>query len=165
MKHLLDSNTLIEAKNRYYGMTICPGYWSWLIHQHQAMEIASIVQVRDELSKGNDELTHWAKENAEIFDAANDANTQAVFASIASKIAEQIPLMKPGAVEDFLGGADPWLIAKAMTTGAVVVTQEAYNPAVRRKFTIPNVCEAFGVPYMNTFELLNKLEARFVMHT
>ena len=31
MIYLLDSNTLIEAKNRYYGMTICPGYWSWVI--------------------------------------------------------------------------------------------------------------------------------------
>lgn len=165
MKHLLDSNTLIEAKNRYYGMSICPGYWSWLIHQHQALEIASIVQVRDELSIGNDELTQWVKENAEIFDEASDANTQAAFASIASKMAEQIPLMKPGALEDFLAGADPWLIAKAMSTGAVVVTHEAYNPQIKRKFTIPNVCEVFGVPYMNTFELLNKLEARFEMHS
>ena len=59
MKHLLDSNTLIEAKNCYYGMTICPGYC---------------------------------------------------------------------------------------------------------KFTIPNVCSLFGVPYMNTFELLGKLDARFVLH-
>ncbi|WP_122828782.1 DUF4411 family protein, partial [Pseudomonas viridiflava] len=61
MKHLLDSNTLIEAKNRYYGMTICPGYWSWIVQQHQALEIASIVQVRDELARGNDDLTQWVK--------------------------------------------------------------------------------------------------------
>lgn len=25
MIYLLDSNTLIEAKNRYYGMAVCPG--------------------------------------------------------------------------------------------------------------------------------------------
>lgn len=57
MKHLLDSNTLIEAKNRYYAMTVCPGYWAWILQQHQALEVASIVPVRDELAKGNDDLT------------------------------------------------------------------------------------------------------------
>ncbi len=71
--------------------------------------------------------------------------------------------MKVGALEEFLGGADPWLIAKAITTGATVVTHEVLNREVKRKFIIPNVCEMFGVPYMNTFELLNKLEARFVL--
>jgi len=26
MIYLLDANTLIEAKNRYYSMSVCPGY-------------------------------------------------------------------------------------------------------------------------------------------
>ena len=30
MNYLLDANTLIEAKNRYDQMSICPGYWDWL---------------------------------------------------------------------------------------------------------------------------------------
>ena len=34
MIYLLDTNTLIEAKNRYYSMTICPGYWSWILQSH-----------------------------------------------------------------------------------------------------------------------------------
>lgn len=164
MKHLLDSNTLIEAKNRYYGMSICPGYWSWLLHQHQALEIASIVPVRDELAKGNDELTKWVKENSTIFEEASDADTQVAFANIVTRIAEQAAVMKAGALDEFLSGADPWLIAKAMTTGAMVVTHEVYNPDIKRKYTIPNVCKLFGIPFMNTFELLNKLDARFVMH-
>ncbi|WP_256823064.1 MULTISPECIES: DUF4411 family protein [unclassified Pseudomonas] len=164
MKHLLDSNTLIEAKNRYYGMTICPGYWAWILQQHQALEIASIVPVRDELAKGNDDLTHWVKSNAQLFEDASDERTQVAFGYIVAKIAEQAPLMKVGALEEFLEGADPWLIAKAMTTGAVVVTHEVYNPDIKRKYTIPNVCSLVGVSYMNTFELLGKLDARFVLH-
>ncbi len=164
MKHLLDSNTLIEAKNRYYGMSICPGYWAWILQQHQALEIASIVPVRDELAKGNDDLTQWVKSNAHLFEDASDVSTQAAFGHIVTKIAEQVPVMKSGALEEFLEGADPWLIAKAMTTGAVVVTHEVHNPDIKRKFTIPNVCSLFGVPFMNTFELLGKLDARFVLH-
>lgn len=164
MKHLLDSNTLIEAKNRYYAMTICPGYWAWILQQHHALEIASIVPVRDELAKGNDELTQWVKSNASLFENSSDQQTQVAFGSIVSRIAEQVPMMKAGALEEFLEGADAWLIAKAMTTGAVVVTHEVYNPDIKRKYTIPNVCSLFGVPYMNTFELLDKLDARFVLH-
>lgn len=164
MKHLLDSNTLIEAKNRYYGMTICPGYWAWILQQHQALEIASIVPVRDELAKGNDDLTQWVKSNAQLFEDASDERTQVAFGYIVAKIAEQAPLMKVGALEEFLEGADPWLIAKAMTTGAVVVTHEVYNPDIKRKYTIPNVCSLVGVSYMTTFELLGKLDARFVLH-
>lgn len=164
MKHLLDSNTLIEAKNRYYGLTICPGYWAWILQQHQALEVASIVPVRDELAKGNDDLTQWVKGNAHLFEDASDERTQAAFGHIVAKIAQQAPLMKAGALEEFLEGADPWLIAKAMTMGAVVVTHEVYNPDIKRKYTIPNVCSLVGVSYMNTFELLGKLDARFVLH-
>lgn len=164
MKHLLDSNTLIEAKNRYYGLTICPGYWAWILQQHQALEVASIVPVLDELAKGNDDLTQWVKGNAHLFEDASDERTQTAFGHIVAKIAQQAPLMKAGALEEFLEGADPWLIAKAMTTGAVVVTHEVYNPDIKRKYTIPNVCSLVGVSYMNTFELLGKLDARFVLH-
>ena len=71
--------------------------------------------------------------------------------------------MKDGALEEFLAGADPWLIAKARVTGALVVTHERLNLQNRRKFLIPNVCQHFGVTCLNTFELLNLLEARFVL--
>ena len=40
MNYLLDSNTLIEAKNRYYQMRVCPGYWAW-IARNQAVGRAS----------------------------------------------------------------------------------------------------------------------------
>ncbi len=78
-------------------------------------------------------------------------------------MASTAPQMKAGALDEFLGGADPWLIAKAMTINATVVTHEQLNLAARRKFLIPNVCQHFGVPFVDTFELLNALEARFVL--
>lgn len=162
MKHLLDSNTLIEAKNRYYGMDICPGFWAWLRLKHQELELASISLVGDELKKGNDQLADWARNYPALFLDVSDQATQQAFGQIAATLAEAVD-MKVGALEDFLGGADPWLIAKAMTTGAVVVTHEVYSPGIKKKFSIPNVCRLFDVPYMNTFELLNKLSAQFVL--
>jgi len=31
MPYLLDSNVFIEAKNKYYRFSLCPGFWDWLI--------------------------------------------------------------------------------------------------------------------------------------
>ncbi|WP_353525900.1 DUF4411 family protein [Denitromonas iodatirespirans] len=58
-----------------------------------------------------------------------------------------------------------WLVAKAKATGATVVTHEKLNLAIRKKFLIPNVCRVFGVKWIDTFELLETLEARFVLPT
>lgn len=164
MIYLLDANTLIEAKNRYYGMHICPGYWSWVLRSHEQGVVASIATVGDELKRGNDELAHWAKQNAAIFMAVSDEATQAAFVRVASHVASQAAQMKPGALEEFLGGADPWLIAKAMTLpDFVVVTHEQFNLQMRRKFSIPNVCQPFGLPWLDTFAVLGQTKANFVL--
>lgn len=163
MKHLLDANTLIEAKNHYYGMAFCPAFWQWLLLQNQVMALASITSVKDEIAKGKDELATWTAENPAFFHDISDEHTQAAYIEVATHLAELAPKMKVGALEEFLSGADPWLIAKAMCTGATVVTHEVLNFEAKRKFIIPNVCKHFDVPYMNTFELLHTLDARFVL--
>lgn len=163
MIYLLDANTLIEAKNRYYQMSICPGYWDWLQQVYPYGEVARIRSVRDELQRGNDALADWAKDHAPLFMDESDEATQVAFAQVAQHVASAAPQMKPGALDEFLSGADPWLIAKAMTIDATVVTHEQLNLAARRKFLIPNVCQHFGVRFVDTFELLNALEARFVL--
>jgi hypothetical protein len=162
MKHLLDANTLIEAKNRYYSMTICPAYWDWLRIQHGAEQLASIIPIKDELTRGKDDLAEWAKENAGLFLSVDDEATQQAFGEVA-QLAAQTPGMRPGALDEFLRVADPWLIAKAMTTGATLVTHEVLNLAAKRKFIIPNLCRDLDVRCINTFELLHDLDARFVL--
>lgn len=163
MTYLLDANTLIEAKNRYYQMSICPGYWDWLHKANQTGEVVSIRSVRDELLHGNDALAEWTRGHSYLFLDESDQATQTAFAQVAQHVANAAPQMKAGALDEFLGGADPWLIAKAMTINATVVTHEQLNLATRRKFLIPNVCQHFGVPFVDTFELLNALQARFVL--
>lgn len=164
MTYLLDSNTLIEAKNRYYTMTVCPGYWNWVQQQYGAGTISSIEPVASELIRGNDSLAEWAKNNNGLFLPVTDAATQQAFVQVAQYVAQQAQGMKVGALEEFLDGADPWLIAKAMTTPeSIIVTHEQFNPQLRRKFSIPNVGQFFGITCINTFELLNRTEARFVL--
>ena len=71
---------------------------------------------------------------------------------MAQHVASTALQMKAGAIEEFLGGADPWLIAKAMTMNATVVTHEQLNLAACGKFLIPNVCQHFEVPFVDTLE-------------
>lgn len=162
MIYLLDANTLIEAKNRYYSMTICSGYWAWILQSHDQGVVASIETVGQELQRGNDELAAWSKTHNDLFWTVSDEATQKAFAQVATHVANSAMLMKAGAVEDFLSGADPWLIAKAMTIpDCVLVTHEQLNLQRKNKFIIPNVCQHFGVRWADTFHVLDATGARF----
>jgi hypothetical protein len=58
---------------------------------------------------------------------------------------------------DFARGADGWLVAYAKAKGCIVVTLETINPDIKRKVPIPNVCQVFGVQFVDTFEMLRRL--------
>lgn len=163
MTYLLDSNTLIEAKNRYYQMRFCPGYWTWLTRSKRNGQLASVESVGMELRRGTDELAQWAVQEADLFLPESDDETQTAFAEVAGHLAAQVGNMKAGALNEFLGGADPWLIAKARVLGHTIVTHERLDTGNRRKFLIPNVCQHYGVECINTFDMLNRLEARLVL--
>lgn len=161
MSYLLDANTFIEAKNRYYGMEICPGYWEWLIDKNKSHALSSIDMIRNELEKGNDDLAVWAKNNKVLFQSCHDIPTQKAYAKVA-RYAATLPNLKPGALNEFLAVADSWLIAKALATSSIIVTHEQHNPDAKKKILIPNICSHFNVKWMDTFELLTELEAKFV---
>lgn len=118
--------------------------------------------VYQELSAGNDDLAAWVKLRREQFVSEADDATQIKFAEVSNHVSN-LPDKKVGEVQFFLGGADPWLIAKAAVIGATVVTSEKKVPDVSKKVKIPNVCEHFNVPYINSFELLRTLNAQFVL--
>lgn len=161
MKFLLDSNTFIQAKNSYYSMAICPGFWDWLLHSNTEHGVCSIDLVKKELDRGDDDLTKWAQNNSHIFLPVSDEKTQQIFKEVADYVMSSG--FKEAVKNDFLGGADPWLIAKAKATDTIIVTHEQYNEEAKRKIFIPNICQQFNVPYINTFEMLNTLKAQFVL--
>lgn len=161
MRYLLDANTYIEAKNQYYGMDICPAYWDWLDRQFALGTIASVDMIGRELKEGNDELANWVRERPDHFIRNDDALTQTLFTEIVQFVMEGD--YNPGNRDNFLAKADPWIIAKAKAIGASVVTHEAVAAANTRKVKVPNICQQFEVPCLNTFRFLRELEARFVL--
>ncbi|HIE5440263.1 DUF4411 family protein [Serratia ureilytica] len=165
MTYLIDANVLIEAKNKYYHMDFCPAFWDWLLRCSAGGKIFSIKNVYDELVSGNDELKDWALQNRDLFLPVSDKQTQTNLATIVQHVAQQqvSAPMSVGAMDEFLRGADTWLIAKAMTMGGTIVTHERLDVRCKKKFLIPNVCAQFNVPYINTFDLLLALNASFIL--
>lgn len=163
MDYLLDTNIFIEAKRRYYGMDICPGFWEWLDQAQTRGIVASVTPVCDELRDGNDELAEWAKGRSHTgwFFSVDDATTQQHYAEIVRYV-HGLPFTQ-AARDEFLRVADPWLIAKARAINATVVTHEAFDPYIRRKILIPNVCRNFGLTCLDTFDLLRADTVSFVL--
>jgi len=162
LNYLLDSNSYIQAKNFYYQMDFCPGYWDWLDYQFTVGELGSVSMVYDELKEYGDELSVWVKNRKHQFLDISDDRTQKQFIEILEHTST-LQNMKPGNIANFLGKADPWLIAKAKVLNAVIVTQETLVDEQCKQVKIPNVCVKFGVEYINTFQLLQRLNACFIM--
>jgi len=149
--YLLDANVFIEAKNRYYGFDLAPGFWEWLDADANTGMIGSIEAVQRELTRGTDALAQWARDRADVFRPLDEATT--------NKLAELSTWVTgngftSAAVAEFLSVADYQLVAYAAAHGHTIVTHEEPQLGARRRVLIPNACEAMGVPYCNTFAML-----------
>ncbi|MFI9805055.1 DUF4411 family protein [Streptomyces sp. NPDC052301] len=155
---LVDSNVLIEAKNRYYAFDIAPGFWAWLDYAHASHIACSIEPVRDELFEREDELARWARSHADFFRPIDEVATSH-FAPLTSWA--QSRMYTAAALTEFLtNAADFFLVAYATAHKHTLVTHEQPRPEARKRVLIPDACRAMGVTYMNTFMMLRNTQAR-----
>lgn len=159
MAYLLDANVFIQGKNLHYGFDFCPAFWDWIDREHAKNSVISVAAVGDELAAGNDELAEWAAQRRGLFLEVDPATVPAL-----GEVAEWVQAQdyEPAAVNTFMQDADYYLIAYAKAHGHTVVTHE--QPAdSRKKVKIPNVSIGLGVPHINTFAMLRRAGARFVL--
>jgi len=160
---VLDTNVFVEAARRYYAFDIAPAFWVELVSQANSGRIISIDRVKDELDRGKDELAKWAQgQFNNYFDLTADEAVVTAYREI-MVWANQQSQFKDEAKADFArtDNADAWVVAYAKAKGCVMVTHEQYDKRIRRKIPIPNVCQAFGVPYIDTFEMLRQMGVTF----
>lgn len=162
--YALDSNVFIEAKNRYYGFDIAPGFWEWLEHSYATGKICSIKPIYDELTTGDDELAYWVKLKSHkgIFTAVDGDQAIYDFVNQITTWAES-KKYKFSAIQEFADCADPSLVAFAAVHECTVVTHERPAPNSRNKLKIPDVCEAFDIKYCDTFTMLRSTGAQLVL--
>jgi len=159
--YVLDANVFIEAARRYYAFDLRTRFWD-ILSQHADNEVVeSVDRVKKELDKEKDELTEWANSSfSRAFRSTDKEDVIASYGKVMTWVQGQ-PQFSSAAKADFAEGADGWLVAYAMTKGRIVVTHEVPAPEARRKVPIPNVCQQFGVRYMDTFAMLRQLGVRF----
>lgn len=161
MAYLLDANVFIAAKDLHYGFDFCPAFWDWLIRENQAGRVFSVDHVRDEIIGGDDGLTQWVADRANSFFLSADAATVGPLGTVAQWVNQQAQYT-PAAKNTFLQVADYYLIAQALAGKHTVVTHEKPENS-RHRVKIPNVCLGVGVRYVNTFEMLRRERARFIL--
>jgi len=124
--------------------------------------LRSIDRVKAELAGGNDDLAEWVKNTApgDAFGSTNAADAVAWYGRVVNWVLGE-PRFTPAAKHEFAQAADPWLVAYAGAHGMTLVTQETPAPMSRNNVKIPDVCRQFGVPWQNTFEILEALGVAF----
>lgn len=157
---IVDTNVLIEAKNRYYAFDLAPGFWEWLTHAHTQGQIASIKAIYDELTVSIDELSGWAKAHPGFF-LPMDAPSLGQINPLMQWAASQ--RFTPAALAAFTGDdADLLITAFAAAHGHTVVTHEKSRPKSIAQVYIPDACKGLGVPVVDTFTMLRQTGA--VLH-
>lgn len=158
MVYLIDTNTLITAKNLYYGFDIAPSFWAFL---SQCQSIKTIDWVEDEINDGKDNLSSWFSNNWHNSVIKTNDNIEIVneYQAIVNYVNSN-DKYKQEEKNKFLSKADPWLIATAKARGDTVVTLEQLVDSQSKKVKIPNICQVFSVSYISPFDMLRQLQFR-----
>ncbi len=158
-RYVLDANVFIQAKNDYYRFSVCPGFWQVLA---KTPDVCSIDKIHEELQAEKDQICDWTDNlPGRFFKQTRDERVINQFQRIIAWASSE-PQFFDSARADFAGKADGWIVAYAKANGLTVVTHEKYEPAIKREIKIPNVCVEFDVEYINTFDMLENLKAKFV---
>jgi len=162
--YVFDANVFIEAKNRYYAFDLMPSihrFWENLVRYASDGRIRSIDRVEKELQKEKDELSEWAKKDfSHAFASTNEKTVLEAYAEVIGWV-QAHPRYFSYAKAKFADVEEPdaWLVAYAKAH-CVVVTHEAPRPLAKREIKIPDVCQGFNVPCVNTFQMLRELGVR-----
>ncbi|WPX07740.1 DUF4411 family protein [Anaerocellum danielii] len=158
---VLDANVFIQAARQYYAFDLVPCFWDILKRYAQKGYICTIDFVKREIVTNKDQLANWFQNEFSnyCFDAMRDGEVVKAYREIIKWVSKN-PQFKDEAKRDFASGADGWVIAYAMVHNCVVVTHERYDPNIKRKVPIPNVCREFDVSYIDTFDMMRKLEMK-----
>lgn len=158
--YVLDANVFIEAYKRYYAFDIVPAFWDNLALVAQDGLVLSLDKVYAEIDPKNQELKKWASDNFKKWKSTNQNDVVNGYARIMKWVNEQN--FKEAAVDKFADSdnADAWVISYALAKKLTVVTEERLSPDSKKRVPIPNVCKAFDIRYVDTFQMLRELKIR-----
>jgi hypothetical protein len=142
--YVLDTSAFRVLRNFYPAAF--PTLWARLEVLVQDGTLISVAEVLNELHTFNDSetLEAWCKKHKSIF--AKPTNDELLVVQRIMAVPHFRPVVSQKALLKGTPVADPFVIAAAKVKGGMVVTQEKVKPNAAK---IPNICEHFGVPYMD----------------
>lgn len=159
-KYLIDANIFITAHRQHYPFDVAPSFWEQIVEK-ASDKIVIIEQVQAEIIKGADELTDWYKSECNNFTVFGipDQNVIEAYANIINSINENVRY-KQSVKDEFARVADSWLCAYWLAYGYPIVTLEKFDSDTRKRIKIPNVCEEFGVRYIDLIQFMREVNMR-----
>ncbi len=156
-KYLIDANVFMEASRRYYQFRFAAKFWDELVNYAEEEKIVSIDRVFQEIKAGEDDLKQWAKEYfRNAFDTTRCDEVLSAYQKViqwADSESKYTQIAKDKFMEET--NADAWICAYAMAYDCIVVTHEAFNASIKKQIKVPNVCDAFNIEWIDTFDMLN----------
>lgn len=139
--YLLDTSVFLQARKTYFSFEFCPGFWDWIQQMHKAGSMYSIQEVKQELSRQDDDVKCWSDRINQDFFLPSDKSIESVVTQLKQDLIRNGYQEK--AIKNFMRGADPALIAYGKKYNYTVVTQE--RSSKRKKIKIPVACIEAGV--------------------
>lgn len=153
----LDSNVFIQAWNDYYAPDQCPEYWEILDELARNGQIFCCEEVKREIEKKDDELCAWLKARPHFVQGIT-TEIQQHLRTVLDKYRFLVNSRKDRSM------ADPWVVAHAIASAAVVVTKEMPAGENAKNPKIPDVCNGMKVGWINDFQFNRQLGIRFTAH-
>lgn len=151
-KYVFDSNIFINLQQRQ-PRDIYPSVWGKIDDLMESGIVISSQEVYDELERGDDALSEWAKTRKECF-LPSDIPIQERVRKILS---EYRGLVEGGKKRN---NADPFVIALAQELQCSVVTEEGRSNSIIAP-KIPNICDIYKVPCLNFVSFIRKMNLKF----
>ncbi|GAA1474509.1 DUF4411 family protein [Corynebacterium felinum] len=163
--YLIDANVLMTAADTHYPEDVVPSFWLQILDLLNSGEAKIPQAVYNELIAYQQKwLFQWVKNNV-ISDKhvlTEDLNQILNLAKVTEWVTNQRkPEYRIHHREKFLAGADPRIIAAAMSERAQIVTYEkAASDPNSRKVKIPEVAAEFNVTCISPIEMLRACNRR-----
>ena len=144
MDYLFDTNIFIASKNQL-PPDVWPTFWHCIATLIKDGKIFSSTKVKEEIERGDDELTTWMRDNSsDSFYIPLDKDILVRYQET-QNWANNNTIFKPVARQTYADVADAYLVATAAAKNMVLVTFEKSNPLCKNRVLIPDACQARGV--------------------
>jgi Domain of unknown function (DUF4411) len=150
-RYWVDANVFIWGNREPYPLPGYRPYWDSFESRIDAGRIVThwtaFEEVVTGLKKGDPEIVLWVKtRRAKLVAPPDTKECQKLVGEVCKYAIDSFGFQK---ANDFVAGADAFLIACASLDEGTVVTQECTKKQVR----IPRVCKHFGVQYTDLFKM------------